>query len=267
LEREPLGFDPSTPNAARMYDYFLGGKDNFPADRGAAERLLRVAPEVRAAARANRAFLGRAVRFLAGAGVTQFLDIGTGLPSRENVHEAARAVAPESRVVYVDHDPVVLVHARALLAGGEGVTVADGDLRHPHDLLKNPDVVGTLDFSRPVAVLLVAIMHFIDAADDPVRILAAIRESLAPGSYLVLSHGTSDARAAAVSKAVSVYRGTRTPLTLRGRSEIEALFEGFELVEPGLTWLPEWRPGQADAIDFADGPEPSLTLCGVGRKS
>ena len=182
LERESLGFDPNTPNVARLYDYYLGGKDHFPADRRAAERLLRVAPEVRTAARANRAFLGRAVRFLAGAGVTQFLDIGTGLPTQDNVHEVARAVAPESRWSTVDHDPVVLVHARALLAGSEGITVVDGDLRDPHDLLKNPDVVGALDFDQPVGVLLVAIMHYIGEADDPLRIMAAIRESLAPAA-------------------------------------------------------------------------------------
>ncbi|MFI7144205.1 SAM-dependent methyltransferase [Nonomuraea sp. NPDC050022] len=267
MERESLGFDPNTPNVARLYDYYLGGKDHFPADRRAAERLLRVAPEVRTAARANRAFLGRAVRFLAGAGVTQFLDIGTGLPTRGNVHEVARAVAPQSRVVYVDHDPVVLVHARALLAGGEGITVVDGDLRDPHDLLKNPDVVGALDFDQPVGVLLVAIMHFIGEADDPLRIMAAIRESLAPGSYVVMSHGTSDARAAAVSKGTEVYRRASAPLTLRTRRRIEELWAGFELVEPGLTWLPQWRPDEADLIDLAAGPESSLILCGVGRKN
>ncbi|WP_433511720.1 SAM-dependent methyltransferase [Nonomuraea sp. CA-143628] len=267
MEREPLGFDPNTPNVARLYDYYLGGKDHFPADRRAAERLLRVAPEVRTAARANRAFLGRAVRFLADAGVTQFLDIGTGLPTRGNVHEVARAVAPQSRVVYVDHDPVVLVHARALLADSEGITVVDGDLRDPHDLLKNPDLVGALDFDQPVGVLLVAIMHFIGEADDPLRIMAAIRESLAPGSYVVMSHGTSDARAAAVSKGTEVYRRASAPLTLRTRRRIEELWAGFELVEPGLTWLPQWRPDEADLIDLAAGPESSLILCGVGRKN
>ena len=267
MERESLGFDPNTPNVARLYDYYLGGKDHFPADRRAAERILRVAPEVRAAARANRAFLGRAVRFLAGLGVTQFLDIGTGLPTRDNVHEVARAVAPESKVVYVDRDPVVLVHARALLADSGQTTVVEGDLRDPHDIMKNPDVVGALDFDQPVGVLLVAIMHFIGEADDPVRIMTAIRESLAPGSYLVMSHGTSDARSAAVTRATDVYRRTDAPLTLRTRHRIEELLAGWELVEPGLTWLPQWRPDQADLIDFADHPESSLVLCGVGRKS
>ncbi|MBT2230172.1 SAM-dependent methyltransferase [Nonomuraea sp. NEAU-A123] len=267
MERESLGFEPNTPNVARLYDYYLGGKDHFPADRRAAERILRVAPEVRAAARANRAFLGRAVRFLAGLGVTQFLDIGTGLPTRDNVHEVAGAVAPESKVVYVDRDPVVLVHARALLAGSGQTTVVEGDLRDPHDIMKNPDVVAALDFDQPVGVLLVAIMHFIGEADDPLSIMTAIRESLAPGSYLVMSHGTSDARAAVVSKGTEVYRRTDAPLTLRTRQRIEELLEGWELVEPGLTWLPQWRPEQADLIDFADHPESSLILCGVGRKS
>ncbi|MEV0997812.1 SAM-dependent methyltransferase [Nonomuraea sp. NPDC050202] len=262
LQRESLGFDPKTPSVARLYDYLLGGKDHFPADRAAAERILEVAPELRAAARANRAFLGRAVRFLAGAGVEQFLDIGTGLPAPGNVHE----VAPAARVVYVDRDPVVLVHARALLAGQGDTTVVEGDLREPEALLKDPEVLRALDFDRPVGVLLSAVMHHVEDADEPEKIVATLRDALAPGSYLVLSHGTSDARAAAVERATEVYRTADTPLTLRGRERIAGLFQGFELVDPGLVWLPEWRPEQADLIDFGDGPQSSLALGGVGRK-
>jgi SAM-dependent methyltransferase len=266
VHREPPGFDPNTPNVARLYDYYLGGKDHFPADRAAAEKILKVAPELRAAARANRSFLGRAVRFLAGAGITQFLDIGTGLPGRGNVHELAREVTGGAGVVYVDRDPVVLVHARALLGGDGDTSVAEGDLRYPDEILKNPDVVGAIDFSEPVAVLLVAIMHFIGESDEPRRLVATLRDALAPGSYLVMSHGTGDARAAAVRKGTEVYRAAGSPLTLRDRRSVEELFEGFELVEPGVVWLPEWRPEPADLIDFKDGPETSLAFCGVGRK-
>ncbi|MEU0564282.1 SAM-dependent methyltransferase [Nonomuraea sp. NPDC005983] len=266
MEQEPPGFDPTTPNVARLYDYYLGGKDHFPADREAAERLLKVAPEVRAAARANRAFLGRAVRFLADSGITQFLDIGTGLPTQGNVHEVARAVAPDSRVVYVDRDPVVLVHARALLAEDDTTRVVQGDLRKPEEILKNPDLLDFIDFTKPVGVLLVAIMHFISKSDDPHRIVATLREAMAPGSFLVMSHGTSDARADAVRKGTEVYRASTSPLSLRSRQQVEELFEHFDLVDPGVVWLPEWRPDQADTIDFVNGPESSLILCGVARK-
>ncbi|MER7502224.1 SAM-dependent methyltransferase [Nonomuraea pusilla] len=267
MEQESLDFDPNTPNVARLYDYYLGGKDHFPADRAAAEKILEVAPELRAAARANRAFLGRAVRFLAAQGITQFLDIGTGLPTQGNVHEVAGEVAPGSKVVYVDRDPVVLVHARALLTGRGDTAVVEGDLRRPEEILKNPDVLGLLDFSRPVGVLLVAILHFIEESDRPDEIIATLRAAMAPGSYLVLSHGTSDARPEAVDRGTEVYRSSTSPLALRGRERIRELFEGFELVAPGLVWLPEWRPDQADTIDFIDRPESSLILCGVGRKN
>ncbi|MGW4406138.1 SAM-dependent methyltransferase [Nonomuraea sp. NPDC004702] len=267
MEHEASDFDPNTPNVARLYDYYLGGKDHFPVDRQAAERILAVAPEVRAAARANRAFLGRAVRHLAESGIRQFLDIGTGLPTQGNVHEVAAKVAPGSRVVYVDRDPVVLVHARALLTGhGEDTTVVEGDLRNPGDILRDPEVLRTIDFSRPVAVLLVAIMHFIEESDAPERILKTLREAMAPGSYLVMSHGTSDARPDAVSAGTEVYRNATARLALRSRTRIRELFEGFELVEPGLVWLPEWHPDQADTIDFMDRPESSLIVCGVARK-
>ncbi|MFI6599933.1 SAM-dependent methyltransferase [Nonomuraea sp. NPDC050536] len=260
---ETRGFDPNTPNVARLYDYYLGGKDHFPADREAADRLLRVAPEVRAAARANRAFLGRAIRFLGQAGITQFLDIGTGLPTRQNVHEIA---PPGSRVVYVDRDPVVLVHARALLSGHGHTTIVPGDLRRPHEILHNPDVRQAIDFTRPVGVLLAAIMHFVAETEGPDRILATLRKAMAPGSYLVMSHGTSDARPEVVRKGVEVYRTATSPLTLRSRRRIAQLFSGFDLVDPGLVWLPQWHPDDTTTVDFGPTPESSLLLCAVGRK-
>ncbi len=267
MERDSLGFDPNTPNVARLYDYFLGGKDHLPVDREAAEKILAVAPELRAAARANRAFLGRAVRFLARSGIRQFLDIGTGLPTQGAVHEVANEVLGSSRVAYVDVDPVVMVHARALLDSDQDTRAVEGDLRTPQEILKNPEVAEIIDFSKPVGILLVAIMHFIDEADDPAQIMRTLHEAMAPGSYLVLSHGTSDARAAAVSKGTEVYQNSTSRLFLRDRRRIEALFEGFELVEPGLVWLPEWRPDETDALDFLDGPESSLILCGVALRS
>ncbi|MGW2146347.1 SAM-dependent methyltransferase [Nonomuraea bangladeshensis] len=269
MDQKSLGFDPHTPNVARLYDYYLGGKDHFPADREAAERVLRVAPETRAAARANRAFLGRAVRHLAEAGIRQFLDIGTGLPAQDSVDQVAAKVAPDSRVVYVDLDPVVLVHARALLCGRPGTVVVQGDLRKPRDIIDHPEVLGAIDFSQPVGVLLVAVMHFVAEADRPREILATLREAMAPGSYLVLSHGVlapSGPRRAAGRRATEVYERSNAPLTLRERGRILELFDGFALEDPGLVWLPEWHPEPADTVDFVAAPDSSLTLCGVARK-
>ncbi|MEW9533198.1 SAM-dependent methyltransferase [Microbispora sp. NPDC049125] len=263
-DRDSRGVDATTPNVARLYDYYLGGKDNFSADREAAERILAIAPEVRLAARENRAFLGRAVRFLAETGITQFLDIGTGLPTQGSVHEVASTVVDRPRVVYVDNDPVVLIHARALLEDDGLTTVVEGDLRRPEDILRHPAVVEAIDFNRPVGLLLAAIMHFVTEEDKPARILATLREALPPGSHLVLSHGTRDARPAAVDTGTRVYRQATSPLVLRSRPEIEAMFEGFELVDPGVVWLPQWRPYRSDASLLR--PESSLILCGVGRK-
>ncbi|MFF0310491.1 SAM-dependent methyltransferase [Streptosporangium sp. NPDC004379] len=258
------GIDVNTPSVARLYDYYLGGKDNFASDRAAAEEILTVAPEVRTAARENRAFLGRAVRFLAGQGIRQFLDIGTGLPTQGNVHEVARQIAPDSRVAYIDNDPIVLTHARALLQEDQRrVIVTPGDLRTPESILKSPEIQDHLDFSQPMAVLLVAVMHFITKADDPRRIVATLRDALPSGSHLVLSHGTRDSRIEAVDKGTSVYKRANSPLVLRSRQEITELFDGFDLLEPGVAWLPEWRP---EDPALHEDPSRSLILCGVGRK-
>ncbi|MEV7013099.1 SAM-dependent methyltransferase [Streptosporangium sp. NPDC051022] len=258
------GIDVNTPSVARLYDYYLGGKDNFPVDRAAAEEVLSTVPEVRIAARENRAFLGRAVRFLAGSGIEQFLDIGTGLPTQGNVHEVAHEINPDARITYVDYDPIVLAHARALLRASKGeVTVAPGDLREPEEILHSPEVLKHLDFTKPVAVLLVAIMHFITEADDPRRIVATLRDAVPSGSYLVLSHGTHDFHPEAARKGTEVYERANSPLVLRSRAEILELFDGFELVNPGLVWLPEWRP---DDFPLYDDPSQSLAVCGVARK-
>lgn len=266
MERELQGFDPTTPNIARLYDYLLGGKDHLAVDREAAEEILRAAPEMRAAARANRAFVLRAVRRLAAAGVRQFLDIGTGLPTRATVHEVAGRAAPGARVAYVDRDPVVLTHLRALPADDGRTAVAEGDLREPEAILKHPDVLRVIDFAEPVGIVLGAVLHFVGDADGPARIVAALRRAMAPGSHLVLSHATGDARPDAVAAAAEVYRRAGIPFTPRGRKRIAELLAGFEPAEPGLVWLPQWRPDEADAVDFAADPAAALALGGVGRK-
>lgn len=248
-----------------MYDYALGGKDNFAADRAAADRLFAAVPEVgRGPMLLNRRFLGRAVRFLAEeAGIRQFLDIGAGLPTQGNVHEIAQAVTPQARVVYVDYDPVVITHGRALLGTSETVTVVPGDLRRPGEILDNPEVTASIDFDQPVAVLLIAILHFITDAEDPVAIVAQLRDRLAPGSYLALTHVSVDSHAPAIEKGKEVYRGATAGVSPRPRADILRLFDGFELVEPGLVWVPQWRP---DPSDVVENPELSLALAGVGRK-
>jgi hypothetical protein len=253
--------DTSIAHPARMYDYYLGGKDNFPADHKAAEEVLAAAPSMRAMARENRAFLQRAVRYLARhAGIRQFLDIGTGLPTQGNVHEIAQSIAPETRVVYVDNDPIVHVHANALLAGNS-TTIVLADLRDTEAILEHPEVQRVIDFDQPVAVLLVAILHFIGPADDPDGILARLRDAVVPGSHLVISHGSGDFDALATSGIAQAYSRSSSPGTARSRAEIERFFDGFDLVEPGLVQVSLWRP------DVADPPTDGIWLYGgVGRK-
>src|SRR5215472_17326208 len=192
-DRPPGGIDTSTPNIARIYDYLLGGKDNFAADRGAAERLIGAIPDVAAIARDNRSFVARVVRYLATeAGIRQFLDLGSGLPTQANVHELAQAVAPDARVVYVDNDPVVAVHGQALLASGGQAGMVLGDLRDPAAVLQHPAVAGRLDLTRPVAVLCTSTLHFIAGQARPHQIIAGYRDRMAPGSYLAITHGTRE---------------------------------------------------------------------------
>src|SRR6266545_675194 len=220
-----------------------GGKDNYAADREAVRQVLRVAPELRDTARANRAFLQRVVRFLVGeAGIRQILDIGTGIPTAGNVHEVAGEIASETRVVYVDNDPIVHVHANALLTGHGTTKIVLADLREPEKILRHPKVGELIDFTQPVGLLLVAIVHFLTDADNPAGVLAALRDALPPGSYLALSHATADFRTEVARQAAAVYDQATSTITLRGHAEIEALFDGWDLVEPGLVQLPLWRP-------------------------
>ncbi|NRQ33187.1 SAM-dependent methyltransferase [Nonomuraea sp. NN258] len=259
---ESGNFDPNIPNVARMYDYFLGGKDNFPADRAAAERVLTIVPEIPVGARENRAFLGRAVRFLAESGVRQFLDIGTGLPTQENVHQVVESVAPDARTVYVDNDPQVLTHARALLTNSTNVRIIEGDLRRPAEILRHPEVGGHLDLSRPVAVLLLAIVHFIE--EDPRPIIAELLEPLAPGSWLVLSHVCIDIKPEAAPGVERIYQGASAGFVGRRSDEIMSFFDALDVVPPGVVNLPEWRPELPELIPFPDAPP--YFLCGVARK-
>ncbi|TDC86602.1 SAM-dependent methyltransferase [Actinomadura sp. 7K507] len=245
----PSGVDITVPNVARMYDYYLDGKDNYAADREAAERVIEVMPGSRAGAQANRAFLVRAVRHLvAEAGITQFLDLGAGLPTQNNVHEVALSLNPDARVVYVDWDPVVCSHSRALLRAPDSVGVVEADLRDMDAILRHETTRTLLDFDRPVAVMMVSILHFVDDSDDPHGIVARYRDATAPGSHLVVSHLTGDlmakARPEETARAEEIYRRTATPVHLRTHQETEDLFKGYGLVDPGLVWLTDWRPDE-----------------------
>ncbi|MGH6657335.1 MAG: SAM-dependent methyltransferase [Actinocrinis sp.] len=228
---------------ARVYDYVLGGKDHFAADRVVAERVLANTPEIPLACRENRAFLGRAVRALAEGGARQFLDIGTGFPTMGNSDEAAHATAPDARVVCVDNDPVVLAHSRALLSrrGVDRTIVLAGDARDPKRILADPDLLAVLDFSRPVVVMLVALLHFIPDEQDPAGIVAVFREAMAPGSHLVLSHATHDFNIKMLNNS-RVYNDVSAPFVPRSRARISALLDGFEPLEPGLVEVAQWRP-------------------------
>jgi hypothetical protein len=261
----PRGVDVRVPNMARMYDYALGGKDNFAADREAVERLFTFAPENRDVPKANRRFLGRAVRFVAERGIRQFIDLGAGLPSQGNVHEVARQVRPDAHVVYVDDDPVVFVHAEALLAGAASTTtVVRADIRDPGSILEHPRVGTLIDFSEPVAVLFVSVLHGIADSDDPAGIVRAFAERMAPGSYLILSHLTREGHPPElVRRKEEIFARSDTPFIYRGRAEIMRYFDGFELVEPGLTPVTSWRSDDLDRRLHAAG---LWWLGGVGRK-
>jgi hypothetical protein len=266
------GFRPDVPSTARMYDYYLGGKDSYPADRAAAERIISIMPPgvVRTSALQNRKFLARVVRHLAGElGVRQFLDIGTGLPTMSSVHQVAQAAAPDSRVVYVDHDPVVLAHSRNLLHGNDRAAIVRQDLRTPRDILADPELRSMLDFSQPVAVLLVAVLHFIEDYEDPYALVEALMEPMPKGSFLVITHFTADSYAQA-DQAAKEYQNATSSLHSRQRSQVIKFFSGYEMLPPGaVVWTPQWRrPGDEPEEDpeVASRPGRSLCWCGVGRK-
>jgi S-adenosyl methyltransferase len=262
-------FDTSVPNVARIYDVLLGGKDNYEADRAAARRLMAAVPGAARAAVENRAFLGRAVDYLAHeAGIRQFIDIGAGLPTGGHVHEIARAADPAARVAYVDVDPVVVAHAAALLAdtpgtpaGIRGVGAVHADVRYPRHLLALPAVRELIDFGQPAAVLLVAVLHFVEDAESPWAVVRCLTGYLAPGSYVVVSHVTGDEISpAAAQQARELYDGASRPAVARSREEIGQFFDGLDLLPPGVVDVASWRPGRPSLR-----PDPALFYVGVGR--
>ena len=254
--------DTSVAHSARVHDYWLGGKDNFAADRAAGDAVMAAYPGIVESVRANRAFLARAVRFLAAeAGITQFLDIGTGIPASNNTHEVAQAVTPDARVAYVDYDPVVLLHARVLLTSSVpgSVDYIDADLRDPGKILSK--AAKTLDFSQPVAILLIAVMHLIADDDDPYGILAQLEAAMAPGSYLVVSQVAADIETKQVAEARRRYNSlARETQRHRTQSEVTRFFDGLELIEPGVVPVQQWRP----ASDL-EARAKSAMWCGVAR--
>lgn len=261
MNSEGVAPDFSVPNPARMYDYFLGGKDNFPADREAANRVIAAYPEARTLARANRRFLTRAVWFLAEHGISQYIDLGAGLPTSPNVHQVARQVRPDARVVYVDNDPVVTCHGRALRATNDGVAAIDGDIRDPRSILADPELTAVIDFAAPVAILCVAVLHFIRDEENPGEIVAGLRGQMAAGSYLVISHAASDGADEQVLAGIDeAYQDATAPAVPRTVAQISELFAGLELAEPGLVDVSHWRP------QVRSRPTKIRILAGVGRK-
>jgi hypothetical protein len=261
----PAGVDTKRANPARVYDYWLGGTHNFLADQDAGRAVAALDPDVRVSVQANRAFLGRAVRFLAGAGIRQFLDIGSGIPTEGNVHEIAQLTAPGSRVVYVDIDPVAVAHSKAILAGNQDAAVVEADLREPGKILAGARTGSLIDFGQPVGLLLSAVLHFIADAEDPWLITSTLRDALAPGSYLVLGHLTYEDNAAVAQAVEKMYnRSVSTTSHFRTRAEILRFFDGFELVDPGLVFIPLWRPDPPG--DVPGDPSRFMGLVGVGRK-
>ncbi len=258
--------DLETPSPARVYDYFLGGSHNFASDRRMAARLSAALPDLGEIMRANRSFLRRVVRYLVSAGVRQFLDLGSGIPTVGNVHEIAQRDVPDARVVYVDVDPVAVAHSRIVLGDNPYARVVAADLRQPGRVLADDRLIELLDPGKPIALLLIGVLHQIGDADLP-RVLARYRSAMAPGSYLALSQATADFRPAEVTAAQRVYNdgyGPGADMTLRSRAEVLALFDGFELVEPGLVQLPEWRPEEEEIV--AD-PQRFSTYAGLGVRS
>ncbi|WP_328773307.1 SAM-dependent methyltransferase [Streptomyces sp. NBC_00286] len=261
----PRGIDISVPSVSRIYDYYLGGSHNFDVDRQAARKAMEFMPGLPKIMQANRAFLRRAVRFAVDEGITQFLDIGSGIPTFGNVHEVAQSARPGTRVLYVDNDPVAVAHSEAVLEGNEDAGVVAADLRKPQEILASSQFERLIDQNRPVALLLVAILHFVEDEDDPYEAVAQLRDALAPGSLLVVTHASFEGIPLPPERAegtVDVYKNIRNPLIMRSRDEIARFFEGYDMVEPGLVPMPEWRPDTA--LEDED-PYAFSGFAGVGR--
>lgn len=260
----PESIDLERPNAARIYDYLLGGAANFAQDRAFADKLLEVMPEARPAARLNRAFLRRAVRFCVESGIRQFIDIGSGIPTAGNVHEIAQRMAPSCRVLYVDNEPVAVTHSELMLRGNDQAASMRADLVEPDTILRSDAARRLIDFAEPVAVLMLAVLHFVPDSSAPHAAVARYVSTMAPGSYLVLSHGVELPSADQAEEVSQLYQRSANPGVRRSPEEVARFFTGLELVEPGLVWTPQWHPEHPD--DVGAHPEASLVYAGVARK-
>ncbi|WP_066372906.1 SAM-dependent methyltransferase [Herbidospora mongoliensis] len=242
--------DTSIPHSARVYDYWLGGKDNFEADRRVAEAAKTASPGIVQGARDNRAFLGRAVKYIAEQGITQFLDIGTGIPTQGNTHEVAQQVNPAARIAYVDNDPIVMTHARALLRSTRQgrTTYVEADLRDPRSIIDHPEIKGVIDFSEPLALVIVGTLMFINDKEDPLGLVRQFTEALVPGSYFAVSHVTADFFPKTIADAADAYNSDALGFTPRTKDQISQYFTGFELAEPGLVALATWRSDEDPAL-------------------
>ncbi|WP_028798754.1 SAM-dependent methyltransferase [Streptomyces sp. 142MFCol3.1] len=261
----PRSIDISMPSVSRMYDYYLGGSHNFEVDREAARKAMEFMPGLPKIMQANRAFMRRAVRFAADEGIDQFLDIGSGIPTFGNVHEVAQSARPGAHVLYVDHDPVAVAHSEAVLRDDDDADVLAADLLKPHEILASPQLQRLIDLNRPVALLLVAILHFVEDADDPYGAVAELRDALAPGSLLIVTHASYEGIPLPPERAegaVDVYKNIRNPLIMRSREQIARFFEGYDMVEPGLVPMPDWRP---DTASEDEDPYSFSGFGGVGR--
>ena len=257
---------PDKPNAARMYDYLLGGYHNFAIDRSAAEQMVAINPDTPLVMQANRAFLRRAVTFLAAQGIDQFLDLGSVTPTVGSTHEVAQQLNPAARVVYVDIDSDTVRHSEAILQDDPNTVAVQADVRRPEQLLTQPRVTRLLDFGKPLAVIL-ALLHFVPDDEEAYRLMRVLRDAVAPGSYIAISHGTlENVPREVVDRLEALYARSTTPVRLRSRAQIAAFFEGLDLIEPGLVYGPLWRPEGADDL-FLDRPEQSANFVGVGRKA
>ncbi|MEV8508462.1 SAM-dependent methyltransferase [Actinoplanes sp. NPDC051475] len=258
----PTGIDPNQPSAARIYDAFLGGTHNFAADRAVAERAVQLVPDLPRIMKANRGFLQRAVRYALSRGVRQFLDLGSGIPTEGNVHEVARELHPDARVAYVDREPTAVLHAREIIGLDPGTIAIQGDLQQPADIMSDPQLRQLIDFAEPVCVLMLAVLHFVPDSPALTAALRHYHEVAAPGSILVISHATASANAEELDRITDLYNRTGTPLVIRDRDRFGGLLEGWDLVEPGIVYGPEWRPEPGDEWD--GDPSSSITIAAVG---
>jgi hypothetical protein len=263
-EHAKRGIDFDKPNAARVYDYLIGGKLNYAIDRMFAEQILQVRPEAKDLALLNRRWLRRAVRFAAEQGVRQFLDIGSGMPTVGHVHEVVQSIDPESRVVYVDNEPVAVAHSEIVLQENDNAAMVQADAEFPADVLEHPTTERLLDFSRPVMVIMAAFIHFIPDERDPAGLVAAYRDAVVPGSYLALSSGTFEGQGEEVRRAAELYQKSGTDVVARSKEELRALMDGFEILPPGIVFTPEWRPD--DPAEVGEHPEQASQLALVARK-